>query len=136
MILIAALHLTWHWTWVVNMARRAWKELTGQCGCMNARGRWNLILNMVVALSFLAAVVSGLYFLFFPGAHGSTPSTAILFTHSTWDLIHTWSGVIFSLAAILHFSIHWKWVTKVTRKVVGQPLPGRSLSQEIPLSRQ
>jgi hypothetical protein len=131
MILIAAVHLIWHWTWVVNMTHRAWKELIGKCGCMNARGRWNLILNIVVALTFLAAAISGLYFLFFPGEHGSSSTALLLFTRSTWDLIHTWSGVIFSLAAILHFSIHWKWVTKVTRKITAQPLPTRPLSQEI-----
>ncbi len=131
MVLVAAVHLALHWPWVVNMSRRAWKELTGQSGCMNWRGRWNLILNAVVALAFLASAVSGLYFLFFPAGHGTASSAYILFTSYTWDLIHTWSGVIFSLAAILHFSIHWKWVTKVTRKLAGQPLPGRAYLQEI-----
>ena len=128
MIVIAAIHLVWHWPWVANMARRTWNELTGKCGCMNARGRWNLILNVIVAISFLVTAVSGLYFLMFPGGR-SAASSAFLFTRTTWDLIHTWSGVIFSLTAILHFGIHWKWVSKVTRKVMGQPLPVQTLYQ-------
>jgi hypothetical protein len=129
MILIAAVHLVWHWPWVVNMARRAWNELSGKGGFMNARGRWNLILNAVVVLSFLATATSGLYFLLFEPAHGTLTTPAILFTRSTWDLIHTWGGVIFSLAAVVHFGIHWKWVTKVTRKVFGQPVHSASLAR-------
>jgi len=122
MILIATVHLAWHWSWVVNMARRVMNELSGKCGCMNARGRWNLILNAIVAISFLIAAVSGLYFLLFVPVHGSAYALGILFSNSTWDVIHTWSGVIFALGAMVHFGIHWKWVTKVTRKVVEQPL--------------
>ncbi len=129
MILAAALHLAWHWPWVVNVARRTWNELTGKCGCMNARGRWNPILNAVVAVSFLAAALSGIYFLLFPGERNAASATTILFSRSAWDLIHTWAGVIFSLAAILHFADHWKWVIKVTRKMTGLLSPARPPSQ-------
>jgi hypothetical protein len=125
MIAIAAIHLTLHWSWVTNMARRTWKELTGKCGCMNTRGRWNLILNTVVAISFLLTAASGLYFLFFPGGRGSTTPTMI-FTQAVWDLIHTWAGVTLISAAVLHFAIHWKWVNKVTGKVIANFLPRTS----------
>jgi hypothetical protein len=119
MIAIALIHLAIHWSWVVNMTRRMFKELSGQCGCMNARGRWNLFLNAVVAVSFIFTAISGVYFLFFPGGRGSV-DPLILFSRSTWDLIHTWAGVILIAAAVLHFAIHWKWVTKVTRNLLGQ----------------
>jgi len=125
MIAIAAIHLALHWSWVTNMTRRTWKELTGKCGCMNTRGRWNLILNTVVAISFLLTAVSGLYFLFFPGGRGLTTPTMI-FTPAVWDLIHTWAGVTLISAAVLHFAIHWKWVTKVTGKVIANLLPRTS----------
>ncbi len=120
MILVAAVHLFWHWSWVTNMARRSWNELNGSGGSMNRRSRWNLILNVVVAGSFLVTAISGIYFLLFPTAHGSVSAPVVLFNPITWDLIHTWGGVIFSLAALLHFTIHWKWVTKVTGKLFGQ----------------
>jgi len=116
MIAAAAIHLTVHWSWVVNMTRRAFKEITGRNRQMNARGRWNLILNAVVAFSFLLAALSSLYFLFAPGGHGTTDAM-ILFSRITWDLIHTWAGVTLIAAAVLHFAIHWKWVTKVTRNL-------------------
>ncbi|MCJ7569662.1 MAG: DUF4405 domain-containing protein, partial [Anaerolineales bacterium] len=37
-----------------------------------------------------------------------------LFTRTTWDLIHTWSGIVLIIAAGFHFLIHWKWIKKVT----------------------
>jgi hypothetical protein len=107
---------------VVNMTRRTFNKLTGRCGCMNARGRWNLILNLVVALSFLLSALSGLYFLFFSGGGGQADPTLLL-SRTTWDLIHTWTGVIWISAAILHFAIHWRWVTKVTGKLARRLAP-------------
>lgn len=130
MIIAAIVHLGIHWSWVVNMTRRAWRELTGKCGCMNARGRWNLILNTIVALSFVSTALSGVYFLFVPGGRW-VADPLILFTRTTWDLIHTWAGVVLTAAAILHFVIHWKWVTKVTSKMIAVVSPKRPIPQQV-----
>ena len=32
-------------------------------------------------------------------------------------MIHTWSGVTLIVAAVIHFAIHWRWVTKVTSNI-------------------
>ena len=128
LIAIAVIHLALHWSWVVNMTRRMFSEVTGRCGCMNARGRWNLMLNVVVALSFTLAAISGVYFLFFPGGR-SLPDPMILLRRSTWDLLHTWAGVIWIIATVFHFAIHWKWVTKVTTKLARRVLPAQPLAQ-------
>ncbi|MBN2503513.1 MAG: DUF4405 domain-containing protein [Anaerolineales bacterium] len=114
MIVVAAVHIPLHWRWIVNMTKRAWKELSGQGAQMNPYGRFNLWLNVTVGVSFLLTALSGLYFLFVPGRVNLT----WLFTRHTWDLIHTWSGIVLILAAVLHFAIHWRWVVKVTGKVV------------------
>lgn len=117
MIAIAAIHLVLHWQWVVSMTRRTLREIRGQCTPMNSRGRVNLILNIIVALSFLITALSGVYFLFFPGG-SAVVDPGILFSRLTWDLIHTWSGVVMIATAVLHFAIHWRWVTKVTQNMV------------------
>lgn len=121
MIAVAAIHLALHWQWVASMARRTIKEISGQCGCLNARGRWNLALNALVALSFVLAAISGAYFLFFPGGRWAA-DPGLLFTRTTWDLIHTWAGVVFIAAAGVHLAIHWKWVTKVTARMARMAL--------------
>ena len=121
MIAIAAIHIPLHWSWITSMTKRVFKIMLGQCKGMNARGQFNLIINGIIGLSGLMAAISGLYFLFFPGSQGgSALSTALIFSRSTWDVIHTWSGVIMIAAAILHFSIHWRWVLKVAKKLVGE----------------
>jgi hypothetical protein len=128
MIIAALIHLVIHWKWVVNMARRMFKELTGKCGPLKARARGNLILNIVVALSFFVTALSGVYFLFVPHGHAAI-DPLILFSRATWDSIHTWAGVILIAAAVVHFAIHWKWVTKVTRNLL------YSLSYALPFGR-
>ena len=126
LITTAAIHIPLHWSWIVTMTKRVFKILLGKCPGMNARGQFNLIINGVIGLSGLIAALSGLYFLFFPGGHGAdtATATAFLFSRPVWDAIHTWAGTIMIAAAILHFAIHWRWVTKVGRKL----LPGTKVS--------
>ena len=128
MIIASVVHLAFHWSWVVSMARRTWNELTGKCGCMNSRGRWNLILNTVVAVSVIFTALSGIYFLFVPSG-GRAADPMILFNRITWDLIHTWSAILLIATAVIHFVIHWKWVTKVTGKMIKMVFPSRLVSQ-------
>jgi hypothetical protein len=122
MIAAALIHAVIHWKWFVSMARRTFNGLTGRSASLNSRGRWNMILNLVVALSFLLTAASGIYFLFFP-THGHTAGPQILLTSSTWDLVHTWAGVTLIASAIMHFAIHWLWVTNVSGRLARQIWP-------------
>jgi hypothetical protein len=133
LIVAALIHLAIHWTWVTSVSRRAWRELTGKCSPMNARARGNLLLNGVVAASFMLTALSGVYFLFAPGGRGAV-DPLFLFSRSSWDMIHTWAGVTLIAAAIVHFAIHWKWVAKVTRKMVGMRLLSRSANPSRPVA--
>lgn len=114
---LGALHIPLHWKWIVSMTGRAVKVALGK-GKMKNRGKFNLGVNMLIGLSALISGLSGLYFLLIPGAsHASVLTDPIwLFSRTTWDLIHTWSGVVMIAAATLHHYIHWKWAFKVTRK--------------------
>jgi len=116
MIAIAIIHLTLHWSWVVNMTRRTVKELIGKNGKMNRRSQFNLFLNAVVALSFLVTAISSVYFLFVPGGRGIV-DPIFLFSRYIWDLIHTWAGVTLITAGVIHFGIHWRWVVNVSMSI-------------------
>jgi hypothetical protein len=135
MIVIVVIHLVLHWRWVTSMVRRTWNELLGRCGCMNSRGRMNLILNSVVAASFALTALSGVYFLFVQGGH-SVSDPMILFNQTTWDLIHTWAGVTLIVTVILHIAIHWRWIVNVTTKMVKIVGAKRSVPQSVTLSNQ
>jgi len=137
MIAIAAIHTPLHWSWIMTMTKRIFKIMLGQCKGMNARGQFNLMINGVIGLSGLIAAVSGLYFLFSPGSQGgSAKSISLLFSRTTWDVIHTWSGVAMIAAAILHFAIHWRWIVKVAGKLLIEPTKRRdSLARQESLSQ-
>lgn len=117
MIVIALAHLLIHWKWVAGMLKR----LTSRQGSgLNTSGRYNLALNATIALCFFICAVSGIYFLIFGSSEGGRNlDPMILFSRDVWDVVHTWSSILFIAAALLHFSIHWGWVTKVTRKIFG-----------------
>ncbi len=134
MIVAALIHLVIHWNWIWSMIRRVTHEVIHRERRLNARGRSNLALNIVVGLSFLLTALSGLYFYFFPSGGNGIPDPGLLFTRVTWDLIHTWAGITLTGTAAIHFAIHWKWVTKVTNKMIKSILPSASLKgQEQPV---
>jgi hypothetical protein len=117
MIAAAAIHIIIHWDWIVRMTKRIVKELIGRNKNINNCGRFNAGIVAIIGMSFLVTSVSAIYLLFFPGGAHGVPDPMFLFTRTTWDLIHTWSAILLIIAAIVHFVIHWKWVTKVTGKV-------------------
>jgi hypothetical protein len=122
MIAAVIVHVVIHWRWVKMMARRMVAGLTTGSVSMSRAARWNLVLDAVVALAFVVCALSGLYFLFVPGGHGTTAS-GLLFSRVTWDLIHTWSGVVLILAAAIHLAIHWRWIKNVTLRFFLSLLP-------------
>lgn len=125
MIAAVAIHLAVHWSWVKMMSRRAIMSLrnlgSGSKSMLSRGGKINLLVDLAVALSFLITAASGIYFLFAPtggyqGGRNPGWDPGLLFSRATWDLIHTWAGVIMIIAAIIHFWIHWRWVVNTTRK--------------------
>lgn len=121
MIAAVAVHFTYHWSWVKVMAKRVANTLR-PTATHTSKGAWlNLGINTVVVLSFLVCAVSGIYFLYTPsggyqGGNNAAWDTVFVFDRTTWDVIHTWSGVTLIAAAVIHFAIHWRWVTKVTSR--------------------
>jgi len=121
MIAVAVLHLAIHWRWVKVMGRHTVKALFSRETRLS-KGPWlNVTINVVVAVSFLLTAVSGIYFLFTPsggfrGGRNAGWDPMFLFSRTTWDLIHTWAGMIFISTAMVHLGIHWRWVKTTTQQ--------------------
>ena len=115
MIFAVILHIAIHWNWITQTTIRTWRVITGKRKPFAARLIYNIVLDASTAISFIICTVSGLYFLYF--AQQGPAGQVILFNKITWDLIHTWSGVLMTIGAILHFALHWKWVTNITGKI-------------------
>jgi hypothetical protein len=117
MIVAAVIHIVIHWKWIVNMTRRAIQEITRRERRFNSRSRFNVGINMLIGLSFLITAISGIYLLFVTSGRNGITDPMIIFNRTTWDMIHTWAGVVMINAAVIHFTIHWGWVVKVTGKM-------------------
>lgn len=134
MIIAVAVHFSYHWSWVTMMARRMISSIKSTGAHMSKGARVNLLVDIVLACSFLVAALSGVYLLFAPaggyqggGNPGWDPN--FLFARTTWDVVHTWSGVLMILSAVLHFVIHWRWIVNVTARFFQVP-SGRPKLQE------
>jgi len=88
MILIVTIHLLYHWDWVVMMTKKIWNQIRSLFGPTGG----------------------------YEGGANANWDIGFLFSRTTWDLIHTWSGVTLFIAASFHFLIHWKWIKKVTNR--------------------
>ena len=118
MIAAVVVHLAIHWKWVTCMLKCVSKKLTAGTGSINRHAWFNIGIDAAIALSFLITAMSGVYFLFVPGGR-SAIDPLLLFARSTWDVLHTWGGVVLIISAVTHFAIHWRWIVKVTRNVLG-----------------
>jgi len=86
------------------------------------KGNWWLDLSLF--LGGLLATLSGIYFLVLPtggyqGGRNPYYGIQVLFNRSTWELLHTWSGVAMILVAAVHFAIHWNWVKGTVKLLAG-----------------
>lgn len=116
MIFTALIHIVIHWPWITGTASRSWKVIMGKRPAFGSRLTYNILLDLTIAVSFVLSAVSGVLFMIFPA---SGPEGYLwLFSKTFWDLLHTWSGVLMSIAAILHFTLHWKWIVNITKKLL------------------
>jgi len=122
MILVATIHFILHWKWFVMMGKRIVLKLRDDKVKMTGMAWLNLFVDLAIAIGFVLAAISGVYFLFSPGGrHAVEPG--VLFTRSTWDAIHTWSGIVMILAFVGHTIIHWRWIVNVSGRMIGSFLP-------------
>lgn len=130
MVLMVTIHLIYHWNWVVAMSKKLLKAVTKGSSGLSRGGRINVLVNMLIGLSFLLTAVTGIYFLFVPAGGfqgGAIPGwdPGFLMSRTTWDVVHTWSGVTLILAALAHFIIHWGWIAKVSTRMFTLPTAKR-----------
>jgi hypothetical protein len=127
MLVAAAVHLAIHWQWVKMMSKRVVHALSSKGSKLSKGARLNVAIDLVVAISFLLCAVSGIYFLFLPeGGHNANLAPTFLFSRTAWDLIHTWSGVVVTMAVAVHLAIHWRWVKHVTVRFFSSLVPQRA----------
>lgn len=129
MIFTALIHILIHWGWITGTIARSWQVITGKRQVFGSRLTYNILLDLLIGISFVICAISGMMFMFFPasGAQGTMP----VFNKTIWDLVHTWSGVIMAMAALLHFLLHWKWIVNITGKILFGKRPAKTNDQPV-----
>lgn len=135
MIAAALIHLFYHWAWISVMIKRVPALIRSGGSRMSVGAKINLITNIALGVAFSLTAITGVYFLFAPagGFQGGTQpgwDPGFLFSRTTWDLVHTWAGAALISIALVHFLIHWGWISKVTRRFFQIPrvLPKREFA--------
>lgn len=139
MIAAVVVHLTIHWGWVKMVSKRVVNAMRSRGSRLSRGAKINVAVDLSVAVSFLLCAVSGMYFLLTPSGGfqgGSNPNwdPGLLLSRTTWDLVHTWSGVVLIVAAVIHLAIHWRWVKNVTQRFF-LSLGQRPRIKEVPATR-
>jgi len=84
------------------------------------RNYWLDVLMGMLAL--IVAVSSVLLWVVFP--RGYYPARTL------WVAIHKWVGLALGSVALLHVALHWKWLTRMTRRRIGRTLASGSRSRD------
>ena len=130
MILVVFVHIGVHWKWIKTMAVRCVKPKICEVGTKNKRAQYNIILDLIAAISFILVSASGIYLMFAPSRSSASLATVFIFDWYAWDVIHTWSGIFMFISVFLHLEIHWGWIVNVTRKIFGLRLREQNLQLE------
>lgn len=138
MIAAVVVHLAIHWGWVKMMSKRIANAMRSQGSKLSRGAKINVAVDLAIAISFLLCAVSGIAFLLAPsdgfqGGANANWDRGFLLTRTTWDVVHTWSGAVLIISAVIHLAIHWRWVKNVTLRFF-QSLWQRPELQEVPVA--
>lgn len=137
MILAVAIHFAFHWKWVKSTTRRVGTAMRTGKNNFSTGAKLNIAVDLVVAVGFLVAAATGIYFLFVPeggyqGGRNPGWDPGFLFSRILWDNLHTWGGTAMIAGVLLHFYLHWGWVRKVTVNFFRSLKPATRTTQRIP----
>jgi hypothetical protein len=127
---LSVLHIALHWQWVTEMGRRTLAVIRRERKPFNRKIWARVGVVAAIGLLFVGVAASGIYFFVLPGGQGSNRAVQFLFARSTWDLVHTWTGVSMIIAAGVHLAMRWKWVARVTPGVARKLVAGHARAAE------
>ncbi len=108
------LHIVWHWDWLKALRGR---RLSG----MPEKLRANRVVDRIMWITYIATNVFG------------AMAWALHFGEDFYvvrapDRLHVVFGIAWTILAIAHLALHWKWITSTTQRYI---VPGSSRSSQI-----
>lgn len=79
----------------------------------------NYIVDILLTFLFIIVAITGFFmYLFIPeGIPQGRYQVYMGLTKSTWTLMHNRTSIILTFFAIIHFILHFKWMTCITGKL-------------------
>jgi len=113
-LLVALVHTVLHWDWTVETLRRF-------LGKLAVAPRWNLVIDVVAFVAFIAVMISGF---------GVSRHVLLVFGYFApgyfvWKPVHSISAVALLALVIVHLAMHWKWIATAVRTRIVEPLGAR-----------
>jgi hypothetical protein len=108
------LHIVWHWGWLKALRGR---RLSG----IPDKLRANRIVDRIMWITYITANVFGAMAW---ALHFGDDIYAV----SVPDRLHVVFGVMWTVLATVHLTLHWKWITSTTQRYI---VPGLSRSSQI-----
>jgi len=103
-------HLLTHWDWIVAMLRRQAREMSGIL-------RINFILNLILFVTFVMMILSGLMI-------SRTVVSSFGYvapSRSVWNELHSVFGNVLLLLVASHIGLHWNWIVHACRRYIFSP---------------
>jgi hypothetical protein len=115
---ILFLHILLHLKWIKNVFLRTIKIWEQSLQSRNYARIINRLDDGLIALFFIACMISGLILYVVPGGRDTKYIEILSITRETWKTIHTITGIGMLAGVVIHLVIHWGWIRKVSKKVL------------------
>ena len=124
LIVPALVHLIVNWEWVA-------RAVSAFFGRIRSVARVNLVVDGALFLSVIGVTLSG--FMVIPGFASALGVQAA----TLWHPVHLITSNLTVAFTLLHFALHWQWVTGVVRRVISVPsAPSRvPVRTQVPASK-
>jgi len=85
---------------------------------MSGRNKVYLALDIVIALAFVLALLTGLVWLIPRLSDGQNGQMVVLGLASrTWRDLHTWFSLVMIAGVLVHVALHWNWIVQMTKRL-------------------
>jgi len=114
---ILFLHILLHLKRIKNVFLRTKKIWKQSLQSRNYTRVINILDDGLIALFFIACMISGLILYVVPGGRDTKYIEILAITRETWKTIHTTTGIGMLAGVLIHLVIHWGWIRKVSKKI-------------------
>jgi hypothetical protein len=141
LVLLAGIlvHVLLHLPWVVSVTKQVFGAGPKKNTSGVVKARQNLALDVVIGIAFVLSTFTGLVRWaagsggFQGGRNPDFQSVIMGLSRGTWSDLHTWTSLVMIVGVLIHLILHWSWIVRTTRRLLGLGRPATTATRR-PLS--